>query len=392
MPIRRYQGAYVHVWNKGLFKAVPDEGKWVTHVDVGSMYPTMMIVLNLSSENVRLLSVKPYMGKFEFDAENGVVEIPDTYRGQVRLQIGKLDSVTRRFMLRFRDLRAEYKKLGGKLGESKQRGVKLIMNMTYGYHGLEFSRYGSFLVAIATAGSGRFIMHNIIKLCEQYDDIILIECDTDGLYYFGRDISGEINNMLQNELFKDYEYGKILGVGTNLYDGMISYSMKNYILRKGDKNKFKGSSFHGRHMPRICQTVLTRFTDAVFAGEKFSAVWKEFQNLRAFPLREFTMSVQLGMLPESYDPDTMYADLSKQLDEPIWGQDIYYVKTVNGYRALGTLSDSVIRRTLDVKYYKGRIQGIVNRLRDSVYGMRETQVRKGGRKMKADRIKLHEWM
>lgn len=391
--LRRYQGARVEMWNRGVFRGVSLGGETdIIHYDVGGMYPTIMILLNLSSENVKLASLGSVVrGRYVFNAHNGIVEIPDSYCGQVRLHVGKRDSVTREFMLRFRLLRQQYRsaKRESSLMESQQRAIKLIMNMTYGYHGLEFSRYGSYLVALATTGTGRFIMDEIIKLARQHSDVTLIECDTDGVYTQGVDISKSINSRL-NSIFKDYKYASLLRVSTNRYDGMISYSMKNYVLRKGNKNLFKGASFHGRNVPLVCQHALQRFATAIFNKEKLSEVWKEFLDLRMRPLKEFTMSVQFRK--QEYEKGTMYSKLSRKLEKMSWGQDIYYVKTCDGYTPLGTVSDAQLRLMLDTQYYMNRIRDVVKRLTDAAGGVEEVQVRKGGKAFIAGKTKLHEWM
>jgi len=53
--VRRYQGALVQVFRRGVF--LSDGRLQVQHVDVRSMYPTIMIVFNLSPENVQLVDL-----------------------------------------------------------------------------------------------------------------------------------------------------------------------------------------------------------------------------------------------------------------------------------------------------------------------------------------------
>ena len=220
----------------------------------------------------------------------------------------------------------------------------------------------------------------------------MLEVDTDGIITQGRDISARINDRI-HEKFRDYPLHEMLRVEVERFDGVIIHAMKNYVLKDGDRILFKGSGFKGRHLPPICYTALHRFARAVFDKENLRSVWSEFSNLREYPLRDFSMNVSLNKRPDQYHADTLYADLAKKLgDAIIWGQDVTYVKTVSGYTPLGTVPDAKLRETIDYKYYSGRIRDVVGRLMDAVNAVEEVQVRKGGRKLKASKTKLHEWM
>lgn len=366
--VRRYQGAFTKAFVQGVFRAKPDDDFYVLHDDVKSMYPMSMVVLNLSSENMVFVSRKPYTGKYRFDYDSGLIEVPDEYVGQLVVKVGREDSVTRKFMLDFFAMREELRR-GGQTAatRSHQLGIKLIMNASYGYHGLEFSRYGSFLVAIVTTAVGRLIMQTIIDIVGKHEDCKALECDTDGMYHFGTDLSDEINELV-HELFSGYPIRDLLRVETQRYAGMIVYRAKNYVLQTLDgKLKFKGSAFKGRHMPLICRTALHRFAHAIFDRQPLRSIWKDFHDLRSYSLREFTMSVTLRKDPQGgeygYDEGTMYSDLSKKLGKDVvWGQDVYYVKTKYAYEPIGYKSDKVLLRTLDREYYRGRIRDVVKRL------------------------------
>jgi len=384
MGYRRYQGAYTGMLERGLF--VVD----IWHNDVKSMYPMIMVVLNLSPESVHFVSLKPYTGQYRFDFEAGIIEVPDKYLGQLTVRIDKEDSITRKFMLEFFGMRQKLRKgRSTPAKRSNQLAIKVIMNATYGYHGLEFSRYGSFLVAIVTTAVGRLIIDTILKLVHG------VEFDTDGVYSTGDDVHDIINEKIQG-MFKQYPLYKYLRVEVNHYAGMLVYRAKNYILLTDDnKLKIKGSAFHGRHMPPIVRTALNAFARAAFEKRPFRKVWKEFHDLRSFPISEFTMSVTLRKDPHGteygYDEHTMYHDLSSKLgDEVQWGQDVYYVKTKDGYTPVGTIDDKKLLRMIDRQYYRDRMRDVVKRLEWAVHGTKQIKV--GRRKMITGKTKLHEFM
>jgi len=126
LGLRRYQGAFTGVLRRGIFRGD------IVHFDVKSMYPVLMLVLNLSSKNVSLLSRGSYTGRYVFDFERGIVEVPDKYLGQIRVRVGREDSVTRKFMLKFLKLRERLRK--GRQTPAKrshQLAIKLIMQYVW---------------------------------------------------------------------------------------------------------------------------------------------------------------------------------------------------------------------------------------------------------------------
>lgn len=363
--LRRYQGAIVECFNTGVYRGN------IIKYDVKSMYPSIMVALNLSPENVRLIDRSVLLPHQTTNPKlNGnKIELCDSYVGKLTLEVvGDEDSVTRRALLDFTAIREKYRAARDvdPFADSKQQAIKLIMNSLYGYNGLEFARYGSFLVAIVTTAIGRWIMGTIIDTCKRANNnVTLLECDTDGLMAYGDDITDEINRNVR-ALFAGYEYGHKVGVEPEYYDGAIVYASKNYVLKRGSSIMFKGSGFHGRHMPPICATALRRFAQAIFDREIISKVWTEFHDLRQYPLSEFSMNVSLNKQLDQYDEHTMYRKLADKLgDNAAWGQEITYVKTKRkGYMPLGVVTDEELRRLIDYNYYYNRIVDVVSRLID----------------------------
>jgi len=363
MPERLYQGAIVELFNVGVFRSVGE--LTVRKVDVKSMYPTGMILGNLSSESVVLKSVRPYTGKFRFTPTEW--EIPDATLGQVTITIDKEDSVSRRFMLDYMALRANARgddSLSDAEKASKQLAIKLVMNMTYGYHGLVFSRYGAFPVALGATGWGRFVMKQIISISID-KEATPIECDTDGLLL--QSALSELTTLLTRSLrtqFSDwgFEYAHVIKVDEDLIDALIMKSMKNYVTLERGEIKFHGSAFHGRHMPRCIRTALERFARTIFDEGDLRKTRLDLLNLRQYQLRDFTMNMTLGKEPNSYEKGTLSWQLARQVDEAYWGETVSFVKTIEGYTALGVKSDKWIERNIDRKYYRNRINDALSRL------------------------------
>ena len=89
---RLYQGAFVKLFNAGLFLL------HIIHNDVKSMYPMIMAVFNLSPESVHIVSVGPYTGDYRFDYVNGIIEVPDE-NISLAVEHSSIDQVSKGFTL-----------------------------------------------------------------------------------------------------------------------------------------------------------------------------------------------------------------------------------------------------------------------------------------------------
>lgn len=208
-----------------------------------------------------------------------------------------------------------------------------------------------------------------------------LECDTDGLYSWGEDISEMINERLQGR-FADYPLRHYLKVETNKYDGMLLVKMKNYILKHGDTLTFKGSGFHGRQLPNIVDMAFERFARALFSDvDDLDPIWAEFspkslQSPSKYSLSDFAMTVELSKPPESYaqpkspkHKGNMYWQLCNHLKGEVEaGDEIQYVKVRSGggYLPLGVFDDEITYKMLDFEYYAKRLKEKIKWMMDVV--------------------------
>lgn len=335
----------------------------VVKLDLKSQYPSIMIILNLSPESLHFINRQPYTGKYYITPT--LIEVPDEVIGQLRVNIDKADSISRQELLEFSKSRAEYRKIKDKEHESMQLAIKIMSNALYGYNGMEYARYGSFLVAIITTAIGRLMMNTMIELGRELNDVTLIEADTDGLFVqSGRSDLLEIMNEKVREIFDGFDYQNAIRVDADEYDGMISVKMKNYVLltKKGDI-LFKGAGFRGRHIPRICDRILHDTAEAIFEDRATLEVWQKYRSLNAFPLDDFVMTVELRTDPSKYAHEgSLYAKLASKVENVEWGDEIRYVKTVQGYIPRGYMADEDLKKILDYKYYRKRMKKMVERL------------------------------
>jgi len=349
---RRYQGAEVEVFEPGIHR------EDVKHVDVSSMYPNIMIVFNLSPESLRLVRTKPYTGQYILTPT--YLEIPDTtINRQLIIAVDEKDSISRGLLSELYDRRQVYRNEKTPGWDGHQQTMKLIMNMMYGYNGMEWSLYGSYLVAIATAAIGRFIIMAALRWLRS-KGVTALELDTDGIYVRGKFDPAELTAYIQG-LFGAFKLRAKLRLDANDFEGMIVIRMKNYFLRSKGKNVFKGSGFHGRGVPLVCKSTLEKIVTALFEDEPLMPIWVEVEaSLFKVPLNQLEMTCNPSKPSGEYDEGNMYAKLLAQLPNFEWGGEIRYVKCVDEYVPVGARPESELK--IDYNYYHGRMMDVVERL------------------------------
>jgi DNA polymerase elongation subunit (family B) len=361
-----YQGASVGAHEAGLFVADEDKDWFVRHNDVTSMYPSIMRLCNFSPETMTLKGTAPYSGKTVLSPT--LVQIPDNRIGKdLVIEIADFDGVSRIEMSKLMELRAKYK---AEKADSSEKAMKLAANASYGYNGMKFARYGSFLVAIATCGVGRLIMDTIVGIGHDLPDVTVLENDTDGVYTYGPDFLPDIRKAL-DEIFKEFPQEYAIGIDSVKYFGMLcTGNMKNYSLRKEYKNIIKGNSLKGRGMPGVCKLALEWTLDALFERESVADAWSKIvDHLGVAPLSDFEMSCEVGKEREEYSETTMYAKILKQAPWMRFGEELRYVR-VKGmdyhYMPLGSHPDDVLMNNIDQAYYLKRTKTAVARLLEPV--------------------------
>lgn len=352
---RRYKGAAVEIFERGIHRTD------IYHVDVSSMYPIIMIVLNLSPESLTLIKTKPLTGQYILTPT--YIEVPDeTLKMQLCIKVSEMDSISRKLLSDFYDRRVAVRKEKPQGWYPTQLTLKIIMNSVYGYNGMEWARYGSYLVAIVTAAVGRFIITTALKWLRAHG-ITPLEMDTDGIYVRGVFNADELTEYIQGK-FSAFRLRHKLKLAANKYDGMIVVKMKNYILRYGGKNIIKGSGFHGRKIPRVAEETNELLISALFEGKPLVPTWMGcIEMMFQSPLKDFEMTLELSKAPEEYAEGSIYRKLFDQLPGNVeWGDEIRYVKTTDGYVPLGTKPDAELLAKIDWNYYHGRMKNIAKLL------------------------------
>lgn len=356
---RRYQGGAVEIFERGIHHDVK-------HVDVSSMFPNIMICFNLSPETVRLVKKKPYTGQYIITPT--YIEVPDAKLNmQLGVEISEEDSISRRVLI---DLYARRDAVKSAMSEEERvrgvgpnmsisLGLKVIMNAMYGYNGMEWARYGSYLVAIVCTAMSRFIILKAKGWLEAHG-CTPVEMDTDGIYVKGEFDVEELNAYIQH-LLDGFEHAYRLTLDSEEYEGMIAVRMKNYILRYHGENIFKGSGFHGSKVPDICEDTVDRIATALFMEMDPLETWLGCEDmLLGADVNKFEMTARPSKPANEYAEGNMYRKLMEKLPNFDWGGEIRYVKERDGYTPIGTKPDEEM--DIDYNYYHGKMIDSLERL------------------------------
>lgn len=241
---RQYDGAYVKEPKPGLYK-------YVASFDVQSLYPAIMMILNIGFDT-KILALenasKPFkmnpqmmLNKEHIKHDPGVQSIFDYAKGSDMTlstngvcYVKGFKSVLSELLFNLFQLRLEYKKsmkaakvAGNKDLEAKfdisQQAVKIILNSCYGAVGCEYFRYFDIDNAEAVTHTGQFIIQFIEngineylnKLLKTKDVKFVIYCDTDSAYIC-------LDKLVESVLGKDCATDKAVDFLVKCCDGPLA--------------------------------------------------------------------------------------------------------------------------------------------------------------------------
>jgi DNA polymerase I len=195
----------------------------VLHIDVESLYPSIMISKNISPAS---------------DVKNVFQTLLQS------LTALRLDTKRRMKDCREAEERSRL--------DAAQSSLKILINSFYGYLGYSRGLFNDFPQADVVTKTGQGILHHMIGFIRAENGKV-IEVDTDGVFFVP---PNEVNTEEAEEKFLEKLAATLPGGITIALDGrykrMLSYKMKNYaLLGHDDKIKVKGSSLTSRSMERF---------------------------------------------------------------------------------------------------------------------------------------------
>jgi DNA polymerase elongation subunit (family B) len=270
---RPFQGALTEAVRTGVFKNV-----W--HVDVASLYPSIMVGFGMAPANDALRL------------------FPELLAGLRRFRLDAKNAAKR---AEFAAVRDHFSAL--------QSSFKILINSFYGYTGFAQGTFNDFTMAEAVTAKGREILTVMLDFLKE-EKAEVIEMDTDGIY-FGHSKLEAVN--LENESAAAFlarmQERLPPGIEVELdavYPAMFSYKSKNYALLGGDgRVSMTGAALKSRGLEpfqrRYIHELVTRILTgrAAEAGALFAEFATAIQN-HSWPLAEFAQRETLSTSPQAY--------------------------------------------------------------------------------------------
>jgi DNA polymerase I len=381
----KFQGAIVDINPKFQNKLV--NGIWKT--DFSSLYPTVMISFNLSSETCKIIYYKEFNEGF-FNIENfdnyRIIEFSDNrIKKNVVIKVLKKEGFLPRSLRMFIEERKKIKDLlktetdNNKIIELTSRSwiLKVLANSSFGITTSPFFKYADAAIGIATTGIGRFLITYVQKYIG-YDDYV-ISSDTDGLYC-NKLIDSEIVSKEVNKMLKErYNIDAAFGLETDIYKSGFFTRMKNYVLIDEKDRLIKhGVSFKASSKNLIFSQALDKIAYALLTNNKeLYKIAKECYQIDKRQFMEFIMRTAINRPLDEYaiqpgigKKGCVQVQVGKQSgkyhgSDVRVGDSISYVKTHTGYEIRETAQDK--KDNIDMDYYRKQVISVLEKFQ--LYGI-----------------------
>ena len=264
---RPFQGALTEAVRTGVFRNV-----W--HVDVASLYPSVMVSFNMVPANDPLRI------------------FPELLAGLRRFRLDAKEAAKRAESAAERD---HFSAL--------QSSFKILINSFYGYTGFSQGTFNDYAMAEAETGKGREILTEMLAFLKE-ERAEVIEMDTDGIYFVPPPQATDAGAFLAR-----MQQRLPPGIEVELdaaYPAMFSYKSKNYALldaagrvaMTGAALKSRGlEPFQRRYIHELVALMLQgRAAEAPALFAAYAAAIKG----NTWPLAEFAQRETLSTSPQAY--------------------------------------------------------------------------------------------
>jgi DNA polymerase elongation subunit (family B) len=326
----------------------------VLHVDVTSLYPSLMLVRRIAPEADDLgvfLALLAELRDFRVRAKRLAREAPEP---AARAHHGAL-----------------------------QQSFKILINAFYGYLAFGAGHFNDYAAADRVTAEGRAVVQALLERLGALGAVPL-EADTDGVYFVpppGHAPDGD------EALLAQIAAGLPDGIQLELdgrYRAMFSYKMKTYaLLDEGDRLVLKGSAFRSRGLEPFQRRIIEEVVRCLTAGRGGEARgvidrWLADFAAHRVPVRLFARTETLQETLETYRervqgglrPPAAVYELAAASPRPLGPGDqvSYYVVgrgadvPVNECARLASLWDAA-RPDENVAYYQAKVLEIWERFR-----------------------------
>ncbi len=225
-------GAYTDIFVTGIVDNV-------LHADIESLYPSIMISLQIKPSSDQLDVFQQLVKSLtttRLDAKHAVQSLTDEGERQA--------------------------------ADAFESSLKVLVNSFYGYLGYPRGLFNDYEQADRVTASGQELLRSIIHELD-LRNVVVIEADTDGLYFVPPD---NVRSEEQELAFVE-KLSQALPPGINLvlagrYKKILSYRKKNYaLLDYRDRLTIKGSSLISRSLERFAKNYIQQCISCLLQGD-----------------------------------------------------------------------------------------------------------------------------
>jgi DNA polymerase elongation subunit (family B) len=266
--VRAFAGGYTDLFRQGLVRNVH-------HVDVRSLYPSLMLTRHLAPRRDELgvfLKLLDTLRTFRLDARRRMSTAAGTERGHL---------------------------------DALQSTYKILINSFYGYLGFSQAHFSDFDAAERVTSDGRALMTDMLATLRRLG-ATPVESDTDGIYYVPPENSKPPDLARFQEVFRQSLPPGIEVEFDGEYPAMYSHRMKNYALATAEGGMIlKGAALKSRGLEPFQRDFMRDFLRCRLEGrdERIPALKAEYAEairLRRKPIRWLAKTETLQDNPATY--------------------------------------------------------------------------------------------
>jgi DNA polymerase, archaea type len=266
---RPFAGGYTDLFRRGLVRPVH-------HVDVRSLYPSLMLVRRLAprtDERGVFLKLLDTLRTFRLEARRRMEDAAGTDRSH---------------------------------WDALQSTYKILINSFYGYLGFSQARFSDFDAAERVTADGRALMYDMLATLRRLG-AEPIESDTDGIYYVPPAFSTEDEATAFHAAFRRSLPEGIEVEFDGIYPAMYAHRMKNYALATAEGGLIiKGAALKSRGLEPFQRAFMRDLLRCRLEGREerilaLKAEYAEAIRSRARPLRWLAKTETLQDNPATYE-------------------------------------------------------------------------------------------
>ena len=263
---RAFRGGLTESLRTGVFKNV-----W--HVDVRSLYPSIIISNELSPRSDSLNVFRTFLAelrRFRLEAKDAAQSAPAAEREHY---------------------------------ETLQGSFKVLINSFYGYAGFAQGTFNDYDLAEAVTARGRDILTRMLEFLEG-EGALVIEMDTDGIYFVPPGGVTE-TEVMESRVQAVLPEGIEVDLDTT-YEVMLGYKSKNYALLDHDgKVSITGAGLKSRGLEPFQRRYIRELVALLLKGkpDEAQALYERYAvdiHDHKLPLSDFAKRETLSTTPKAY--------------------------------------------------------------------------------------------